>query len=406
MAVKLSAPSSILPVAGIKLAATTADIRYQGRDDMVLMTMPQGSTTAAVFTQSHFCAAPVTLAKANLRKSSPRALLINAGNANAGTGKLGMQNAEKSCEWVAQKLGLSATEVLPFSTGVIGEQLPMEAINNGIQALVTDLDDDSWLAAAAAIMTTDTVVKAVSEQVEIDGQTITVSGMAKGSGMMCPNMATLLAYVATDAPITQGALQAMLSNANEASFNRITVDGDTSTNDALVVVASGVASMPVIDAVDSPQAVKFYQALEKVLITLATSIVRDAEGATKFVKIVVEGGVSVDDCEAIAYSVANSPLVKTALFASDPNWGRILMAVGKAPIEPLDLRYVAIHIDDVALIENGEPAVGYTEEAGQAVFSQEEITIRIDLNLGEASYHVWTSDLSHDYVSINADYRS
>lgn len=406
MAVGLKAPDAVLPVAGVKLATVEAGIRYKGREDMVLMTMPEGSSTAAVFTKNNYCAAPVTLAKTNLAATSPRALLINAGNANAGTGNLGMENAQLSCAIAAEALDVEAEQVLPFSTGVIGEQLPMDIMQRGIKALLGKLDENNWLPAAKAIMTTDTVVKAVSSQVQIDGHTITISGMVKGSGMICPNMATMLAYVATDAVIEQDVLQEMLSQGNAASFNRITVDSDTSTNDALVLLASKQNEMAAIKSADSANAKLFYQALEEVLITLATAVIRDGEGATKFVKVAVLGGASQADCESIAYSVAHSPLVKTALFASDPNWGRILMAVGKAPVEQIDLERIAIEINQVPLIEQGEPAKTYTEEIGKAVFSQEEITISINLNLGDEHHHVWTSDLSHDYVSINADYRS
>jgi len=404
MAVGLEVPNSVLPVTGIKLSTVATGMRYKDRDDLVLVT--KGANTTAVFTQSHYCAAPVTLAKTNLADNSPRALLINSGNANAATGELGMQNAELSCSVTAQEIQVDANQVLPFSTGVIGEQMAMDVMQGGIEALSSGLDENNWLPAARAIMTTDTVPKAVSEQVELDGHTVTISGMAKGSGMICPNMATMLAYVATDATIEQSVLDEMLHNANAASFNRITVDSDTSTNDALVLIASGKSVAPTIDSIDSASASLFYQALEKVMIQLATSIVRDAEGATKFVKVAVSGGASQADCASIAYSVAHSPLVKTALFASDPNWGRILMAVGKAQVEHIDLEQIAIQINDVALIERGQPAESYTETAGKAVFSQEEITISIDLNLGNEQHHVWTSDLSHDYVSINADYRS
>jgi len=406
MAVGLEVPNSVLPVAGIKLSTVATGMRYKDRDDLVLVTIAEGANTTAVFTKSHYCAAPVTLAKTNLADNSPRALLINSGNANAATGELGMQNAELSCSVTAQEIQVDANQVLPFSTGVIGEQMAMDVMQGGIEALSSGLDENNWLPAARAIMTTDTVPKAVSEQVELDGHTVTISGMAKGSGMICPNMATMLAYVATDATIEQPVLDEMLHNANAASFNRITVDSDTSTNDALVLIASGKSVAPTIDSIDSASASLFYQALEKVMIQLATSIVRDAEGATKFVKVAVSGGASQADCASIAYSVAHSPLVKTALFASDPNWGRILMAVGKAQVEHINLEQIAIQINDVALIERGQPAESYTETAGKAVFSQEEITISIDLNLGNEQHHVWTSDLSHDYVSINADYRS
>ena len=403
MAVGLKNPGELHPVKGIELATTAAGIRYQGRDDLLLMTLIEGSSLAAVFTQNKCCAAPVTLAKAHIGAVAPRALLINAGNANAVTGELGMQNAVQNCSDVATALEIDTQQVLPFSTGVIGEQLNMSAMTNGIAMLSKQLSNDNWLAAAEAIMTTDTVAKAVSRQVDIEGKLVTITGIAKGSGMMCPNMATMLAYVATDANISSEVINGLLERGTAASFNRITVDGDTSTNDALVLIATGKAQPKALDGEALEQ---FYSVLEQVLIELATSIVRDAEGATKFVKIEVSGGSDETDCSAIAYSIAHSPLVKTALFASDPNWGRILMALGKAPIDTLDMDLIDIKIGEVLLIEKGQPAASYTEEAGKAVFEQQEIHIHIELNQAHESAHVWTSDLSHDYVSINADYRS
>lgn len=406
MPVGLKAPEQLLPIAGVSIGVAESNIRYSDRNDMVLMLLCEGASTAAVYTKNRYCAAPVILCKENAKVQAPQALLINAGNANAGTGTLGMQNAKLSCDMVAKAIDCNAAGVLPFSTGVIGEQLPMEAVQKGVNLASENMSEDNWLAAAHAIMTTDTVAKAVSEQVEIDGELITITGITKGSGMICPNMATMLGYVATDAAIDTSVLQLMLEKANNQSFNRITVDSDTSTNDSLVLIATGKASSSLIDEFDSQQAKVFYQALESVLISLATSIIRDGEGATKFVKISVDGGACESDCESIAYSVAHSPLVKTALYASDPNWGRILAAIGKAPVDQLVIEKVDIVINSVALIKDGEPASSYTEEAGQAVFNQEEITIEISLNLGASHYHVWTSDLSHEYVTINADYRS
>jgi len=401
MSVGLTEPKNLHPVAGVELAKTAACIRYQDRDDMVLMTLVEGSTAAAVFTQNKYCAAPVVVAKQHLQTKSTRALLINAGNANAGTGSIGFNNCVESCESVAEQLSIEKEQVLPFSTGVIGEQLPMDNIKNGIKSLIPLLEQDQWLAAAKGIMTTDTVAKGASEQLELNGVTVTITGIAKGSGMICPNMATLLSYVATDAQIEPSVLQAMLDQVTEASFNRITVDSDTSTNDALVLIATGKSGV----SVDADN-MAFYQALERIMVSLATSVIRDGEGATKFVNIEVVGGHSQNDCQSIAYSVAHSPLVKTALFASDPNWGRILAAIGKADVEVLDINKINIQINGEALIEAGEPAESYSEEVGQAIFNQEEITITIDLASGEAEHNVWTSDLSHDYVSINADYRS
>jgi len=406
MAVGLTEPENLLAIDGVRLATVAAGVRYPNRDDMVLMELAEGSTVAAVFTLNKYCAAPVIVAKKHMLETPARALLINSGNANAGTGQQGLDNAKRSCVVLAESLGLSPQQVLPFSTGVIGEQLPMGRVVDGANELVNNLSEDNWLPAAKAIMTTDTLPKAVSQQIEIEGQSITITGIAKGSGMICPNMATMLSYVATDAIIDADLLQKMLSEANDASFNRITVDSDTSTNDALVLVASAKSGAPPIESLESPSGQAFYQALEQVLVTLAISIVCDGEGATKFVKVVVNGGASESDCEAIAYSVAHSPLVKTALFASDPNWGRILMAIGKAPTKYLELDKVDIKINGLSLIESGEPATDYTEAAGKAEFEKAEIIIAIDLNLGSADYHVWTTDLSHDYVSINADYRS
>lgn len=409
MPVGLKEPSKLHPVSGVSLATTAAGIRYEGRDDLLLISLCEGSTTAAVFTQNKCCAAPVILAKSNMQSEASRALLVNSGNANAVTGDLGYTNAQLSCDLVSKELGVSANTVLPFSTGVIGEQLNMQAMTSGIKALPSKLKEDNWLAAANAIMTTDTLAKAVSRQFSLDGNIVTITGITKGSGMICPNMATMLAYVATDANIERADLEVLLNKGVAESFNKITVDSDTSTNDALVLMATGRAQSI---ALKGSQLDVFYHELEALLVELATSIIRDGEGATKFVKISVDGGFIESDCAAIAYSIAHSPLVKTALFASDPNWGRILMALGKSPIDELDMDKIDIMIgdafllDEVSLIEQGQPASSYSEEAGKAVFSQEEINIHIKLNVGSASSHVWTSDLSHEYVSINADYRS
>lgn len=406
MPVGLKAPENLLPVSGVKIGVAESNIRYAGRNDLVLMSLSEGTSVAAVYTKNRYCAAPVILCKEHAQKQSPQALLINAGNANAGTGALGIQNAKQSCEMVSQAIGCNATGVLPYSTGVIGEQLPMDAVQKGIELASKNMSEDNWLTAANAIMTTDIVAKAISKQVKVDGKLITITGITKGSGMICPNMATMLGYVATDAAIEPDTLQAMLTKANNQSFNRITVDSDTSTNDSLVLMSTGKAGNAIINDLNSDAGHAFYQGLESVLISLATSIIRDGEGATKFVKVDVQSGASEQDCESIAYSVAHSPLVKTALYASDPNWGRILAAIGKAPVDQLEIERVDISINGLSLIENGEPASNYTEEAGQLVFNQEEITIKVSLNLGVSNYHVWTSDLSHEYVTINADYRS
>ena len=405
MPVGLKQPDELLPISGVNIGVAESNVRYKGRDDLVVMALCESASSAAVYTKNRYCAAPVIVCKEHAQLQSPQALLINAGNANAGTGELGMTNAKLSCQMVSEALGCDQLGVLPFSTGVIGEQLPMQAIKKGVDLAVSNMSEGNWLAAAKAIMTTDTVAKAISKQVELDGQTITITGITKGSGMICPNMATMLGYVATDAAIDSEVLQDMLERANEQSFNRITVDSDTSTNDSLVLVATGKAANQELRKGEVNYE-RFYQALESVLISLATSIVRDGEGATKFIKVSVNGGASTQDCEAIAYSVAHSPLVKTALYASDPNWGRILAAIGKAPVEQLIIEKVDININGLSLIESGEPAPNYTEEQGQEVFNQSDIEISIDLNLAQENYHVWTSDLSHDYVSINADYRS
>ena len=406
MAVGLNQPSKLLSIKGIRLATAEAGIRYADRKDLLVLEIAEGARSAAVFTQNKYCAAPVVLAKQHLHETEPRALLINSGNANAGTGQQGMQNARASCGLLAERLAIEPNQVLPFSTGVIGEQLAMDRVQTGIQSALGEFSDDNWLAAAKAIMTTDTIAKGTSEQLELDGETISITGIAKGSGMICPNMATMLAYVATDADISKPVLIEMLKRANHASFNRITVDGDTSTNDALVLIATGQSGGTPIESLESDRAEQFYATLERLLISLATAIIRDAEGATKFVKVSVLGTACEADARAIAYSVAHSPLVKTALFASDPNWGRILAAVGKAPVEQLEIKKVDLRINGQSVILQGNPDASYTETIGQNIFQQAEIEIEINLNLANEHFHVWTSDLSHDYVSINADYRS
>ena len=404
MAVNLSEPEKLLPVRGASMASVSAGIRYKDRDDLVVFYFDSGTSVAAVFTQNKCCAAPVELSKKHLEKENVRALLINSGNANAVTGTKGMQNATRSCELLAQELGIDTHQVLPFSTGVIGEQLNMPAFEAGLKSIKSKLDVDGWLSASKAIMTTDTLPKGASRQFEVNGEVVTITGISKGSGMICPNMATMLAYVVTDAKISQDVLNQLLKQGVEESFNRITVDSDTSTNDSLVLAATGSSGVNLTETGDALEI--FYGHLREVLIEIATSIVRDGEGATKFVEIRVSEGKDFADCRTVAYDIAHSPLVKTALFASDPNWGRILMALGKSAVASLDMQKVDIQIGDVSLIEQGQPAATYTEELGKAVFSQPEITIHIQLNTGENQYCVWTSDLSHNYVSINADYRS
>ena len=404
MPVNLSPPKFLLPVPGVELCAVAAGIRYANRDDLVLIKLAEGSSVSGVFTKNKCCAAPVSVAKAHLEQGRIRALLINSGNANAVTGEQGMQNAIESCKAVACELSLKYQQVLPFSTGVIGEQLNMSAMLSGTVTASENLESDSWMNAAKGIMTTDTVPKGVSKTLEINGERITITGISKGSGMICPDMATMLAYVITDANIEQKKLDELLDKGVNESFNRITVDSDTSTNDALVLAATKQSKAGLLDS--DKELSLFYEALRSVLVELATAIIRDAEGATKFVKIEVNNGVVEGDCKTIAYDVAHSPLVKTALFASDPNWGRILMAIGKSAVHSLNMDKLGIAINGLALIESGQPAHSYTEELGQAVFDEAEITVSINLNTGNESYHVWTSDLSHEYVSINADYRS
>ena len=406
MAVNLSAPIFLAPIAGVTIGCIESGMRYKGRNDLTLIRLCEGSVCAAVFTQNRFCAAPVVIAKQHLQNASTRAWLINAGNANAGTGVQGHQNCLDSCKQVASELGLSTEQVLPFSTGVIGAQLPMSTMSAGIQTLTQGNLDASWLDAANAIMTTDTVAKGASTTLEIDGQLITLTGIAKGSGMINPDMATMLAYVATDAAIEEAVLNTYVARATKASFNRITVDGDTSTNDALVVAATQKADNTLISDTESECGNLFYKALEGLLIELAHAIVRDGEGATKFVEVTVLGGSSESDCRLVADSIAHSPLVKTALFASDPNWGRLLMAIGKAPAKELDVDIITITVNGVCLIEAGQPHPEYTEEMGKAAFMADEITIQVNLNLGSSQSTLWTTDLSHQYVTINADYRS
>jgi len=402
----MSQANPIHPVAGFYLGATQAKIKKNGKTDLVVIELCPEALTAATFTQNAFCAAPVTVAKQHLQDSQPRALLINSGNANAGTGEQGLQDALQSCEWVASELGCSKEEVLPFSTGVIGENLPMEKIHLGIAQACSNLAVTGWEEACAGIMTTDTVPKMISRRLEIEGHSISLTGISKGSGMIHPNMATMLGFVATDAKITQACLQACLSDAVKVSFNRITVDGDTSTNDACTLTATQQAEMPVIDSVNSATYQQFATAVKEVMVELAQMIVRDGEGATKFVTVQVDGGQNEQECLQVAHAVALSPLVKTALFASDPNWGRILAAVGRAGVASLDIDAIEIYLGDVCIVEHGGRADSYTEEAGQAVMNETDIDITIKLHRGAVSETVWTTDFSYDYVKINAEYRS
>lgn len=397
-------PGLGLTIAGARLSSVAAGIRYQGRDDLLLIELAENSSVAAVFTQNRFCAAPVMLARQHLAASNTRYLLINSGNANAGTGALGMAAARACCEQVAQQAGCAVEQVLPFSTGVIGEDLPLKPFERAMPSLVAGLSEDAWGAAAAAIMTTDTVPKLCSVQVPIAGETVTVTGIAKGSGMIRPNMATMLAYIATDAQVAQPVLQQMLETAVAPSFNSITVDGDTSTNDACILMATGTSAVQIETDGDAFDALQ--QAVLQVCMYLARSIVRDGEGATKLVEVAVEGAASAADAHEVAETVAHSPLVKTALFAADPNWGRILAAVGRARIADMDVDAIRIWLDDVSLVRNGGRDPAYREQDGQRVMDQDAFEIRIDLGLGQASARVLTCDLSYDYVKINAEYRS
>ena len=407
MPVNYSPATSLLPVKGIRLASLDANIRYKhDRDDLTLIEICEGSSVAGVFTQNAFCAAPVTVCRDHLQQEDDiRYLVINAGNANAGTGEEGMTSAQMICAEIADETGTALNSVLPFSTGVIGEQLPYWKIVERVPELVEKLDPDNWVAAAKAIMTTDTTMKAVSKTAVFDGKTVTITGMTKGAGMIEPNMATMLAYVAIDAGIQQDTLQTILNEAVASSFNSITVDSDTSTNDALILMATGKSGVILDELSDSDQTI-IIDLISSTCQELAQAIIRDAEGATKFVTINVETAPDYSYAKEIAYSVARSPLVKTALFASDPNWGRLLMAVGKAPVKDLDVSKISLWLGETLLLENGEPAESYTEELGQAEMNKDEITIRISLNAGNAKAHVWTSDLSHEYITINAEYRS
>lgn len=397
---------SMHPVAGVYLGTTAAKIKKSGAEDLLVVAFHPGSRTAATFTQNAFCAAPVVLAKQHLASQATEALIINSGNANAGTGEQGLADAKQSCQWVASELGIALEAVLPFSTGVIGENLPMEKLALGVPNAIANQAVTGWDAAAKAIMTTDTCAKKLSRQFEIDGYLVTLNGIAKGSGMIHPNMATMLGFAATDAKISQECLDQALKSAVAVSFNRITVDGDTSTNDACTLTATQLADMLEITDMDSEAYQCFYQALEAMMIELAQMIVRDGEGATKFVSVIVEKGATAEECLKVAHAVALSPLVKTALFASDPNWGRILAAVGRSGLVDFDINALQIYLGTVLLVENGGRADSYTEAAGQAVMNEADITIRIVLNRGEVSETVWTTDFSYDYVRINAEYRS
>lgn len=402
----MSGNQTIHPVSGVYIGTTQAKIKKSGAEDFVVFSFVEGSRTAASFTLNAFCAAPVTLAKRHLAHADALGFVINSGNANAGTGEQGMADALQTCAWVAQELGCATESILPFSTGVIGQNLPMAKIETAVPMAVANLRIDGWQDAMKGIMTTDTVEKYHSAQFEIDGHLVTLTGISKGSGMIHPNMATMLGFVTTDAKISQACLQQALSDAVNLSFNRITVDGDTSTNDACTLTATQQADMPEITSTESMAYQQFANAVNHCMMDLAQAIVRDGEGATKFVTIEVEQAASSEEAHRVANTIALSPLVKTALFASDPNWGRILAAVGRAGVENLDIETLQIYLGDVLLVENGGRAASYTEEAGQAVMNETDIIIKVILNRGDASEMVWTTDFSYDYVKINAEYRT
>jgi len=409
MAVNLSPPRAedLLPVAGVRLGVAEAGIRKKDRRDLLVVELAAESRVAGVFTRNRYCAAPVIVCREHLAGDSRiRALVVNTGIANAGTGEAGLATARATCEAVGQALGVEARAVLPFSTGVIMEHLPVERLVAGIPAAVASLRGDAWAEAAAAIMTTDTVPKAVSRQCEIDGRRVTVTGIAKGAGMIQPNMATMLGFIATDAAVGHDTLRDMVRFVADRSFNAVTVDGDTSTNDSFVLVATGKAGNPRIVGEGTAEFTRLAECVLEVAQALSQAIVRDGEGATKFITIVVEGGATREECLRAGKAIAHSPLVKTAFFASDPNLGRILCAVGNAGIADLDPARVTLHLGDVLVAEKGGRAAAYTEEQGKAVMAPAEITVRVGLGRGEESATVWTCDFSYDYVKINADYRS
>jgi len=401
------APADLLPVPGVRLGTAAAKIKRWERDDLLVAAFDAGTVAAGVFTQNRFCAAPVIVCRRHLEgEGRVRALVVNAGNANAGTGDAGIAAAEATCAAVASMLGCTAREVLPFSTGVIMEPLPVEKIVAALPAARDVLAGDHWFAAVSAIMTTDTVPKGASRRIAIDGVPVTVTGIAKGSGMIHPDMATMLSFVATDAPIAAGLLAAATRELAGASFNCATIDGDTSTNDSFVIAATGKAAMAPILTANDPRFAAVYGALLAVATELAQAIVRDGEGATKFITLAVDGGRDVAECRRVGFAIAHSPLVKTAFFASDPNLGRIVCAIGNAELPDLDPSRVSFSLADVHVVDNGARAASYTEEDGQRVMKEDEITVRVTLGRGSASATVWTCDFSHDYVSINADYRS
>lgn len=401
------AADALHPVPGLSLGVTEAGVRKQNRKDVTVMLLAPGSAVGAVFTRNRFCAAPVQVCRTHLATGDGiRAIVINTGNANAGTGEEGLRRAKDTCVALASQLNIQASQVLPFSTGVIMEQLPVDRVMAGLPAAVADARTDNWLRAAEAIMTTDTQPKAISRQVTVGGQRVTVTGMAKGAGMIRPNMATMLGFIATDANIEPGLMQGLTQSLADRSFNRVTVDGDTSTNDSFVLIATRQAVHAPITDLSSTDAQTLEAALLEVAQYLAHAMVRDGEGATKFITIQVEGGRTAEECLKVGYAIAHSPLVKTAFFASDPNLGRILAAVGYAGIDDLDQSLIELHLDEVHVATKGGRHPGYQESDGARVMAQAEIRVRVGLGRGGCNDTVWTCDFSHDYVTINADYRS
>ena len=409
MPVNLSAPKaqSLLPVKGVQLGFAEANIRKQNRKDVLVIKLIEGTRVAGVFTKNQFCAAPVTLCKEHLASGNEiRALVVNTGNANAGTGEFGLAHAKETCAALADLIGAkSAAQILPFSTGVILEPLPVDRVIAGLPACISNLKEDNWLNAAEAIMTTDIVAKGYSKQISLAGKTVTVTGISKGSGMIHPNMATMLGYIATDAAISQLALEKLIDYAVNRSFNCITVDGDTSTNDSLILMATGQSGLTEVQA-DSSDYLLLRDAITEVATLLAQAIVRDGEGATKFMTVQVEAGRDIEECRKVAYAISHSTLIKTAFFASYPNLGRILAAIGYAGVDQLNVNAMQLYLGDVLVAEHGGRAEAYREEQGAAVMKEAEILVRVVLNRGEASATVWTCDFSYDYVKINADYRS
>jgi glutamate N-acetyltransferase/amino-acid N-acetyltransferase len=412
MPVNLKPPDAknLLPVAGVTLGVAEANIRKPGRRDLLVIQLDEGARVAGVFTGNRFCAAPVTVARENLSLAAtgapPRALVVNTGCANAGTGSEGVAAARRTCAALARLLGCAPSQVLPFSTGVIMEPLPVEKIAAGLPACLSDLKPDNWLAAAQAIMTTDTLPKAASRRISVGGRVVTVTGIAKGAGMIRPDMATMLGFVACDARVSLPMLRTAVTHAATRSFNCITIDGDTSTNDSFMLIATGGIDMPEITDSNGADYAAFVDGVTAVAVQLAQAIVRDGEGATKFITVQVDGGRTSEECRKVAYAIAHSPLVKTAFFASDPNLGRILAAVGYAGIADLDVEMVDLYLDDLLVVKNGGRSPDYREADGQRVMKQAELTVRVALHRGPAAATVWTCDLSHEYVTINAEYRT